>query len=151
MTKFIVHAGTGTIIDASECLIFDSEKMTDAEQEQLTGDDFFDDLYVISIAEQYGVRINTELPADTNHGNIMSFAPNALREEALALLANGRYASNAETNDALAYMAYIATDEELQTIGGHILNDDNLWNEYTPSIVDGALWGEAQYKSKEGK
>ena len=152
MTKFIVHAGTGTIIEASECLIFDIEKMTDAEQAQLTGDDYFDDGYVVSLAEQYGVPVNTSLPADTNYGNIISFAPSALREEAQEILGSGKYGKDLAVNDALAFVAYIATDEELQLVSSYILNDDALWAEYVPAVVSGALWGELEYrKNKEEK
>lgn len=145
MSKLIIHLGTGTILDADDGVVV-------LNTDLIANDDDFDiddESSIIQMAELYGKPVNTELPADTNYGNIISFSPSSLREEARELLGLGKYAHDEEINDALSFMAFLATDEELQITANYILNDDSLWNEYTPSIVSGAMWAETQYKNLE--
>ena len=51
---YVVHAGTDTIIDLSECRIVDLPAL-DVE---LDGDDYCDDLVILQAAEQYGIEPN---------------------------------------------------------------------------------------------
>lgn len=149
MTKFIVHTGTGTIIDASECVIIDTEDFSGSFTDTLTGDEYFDDGTVCEYAEEHGKPVNTSLSADTNYGNIISFSPSTLREEARVLLGLKKYEHDKEITDALSYLCEVATDTELQSIGSYILSDDKLWGEYNPALISGALWGKDYYKEEK--
>ena len=51
MTKLIIHIGTGTIIDADECVIVDVERLDDHDT-TLVNDG--DDSDVVEIAERLG-------------------------------------------------------------------------------------------------
>ena len=55
MTKLVVHIGTGTIIDADECVIVDVEKLDDHDT-TLVNDG--DDSDVVEIAERLGKPLN---------------------------------------------------------------------------------------------
>ena len=55
MTKLVVHIGTGTIIDADECVIVDVEKLDDHDT-ALVNDG--DDSDVVEIAERIGTPLN---------------------------------------------------------------------------------------------
>jgi hypothetical protein len=57
MSRLIVHAGTGTILDASECVVVDADYFDDHDMARLSGDDYFDDDVVVEIAERCGVAI----------------------------------------------------------------------------------------------
>lgn len=49
MTTYIYHEGTGTIIDANECVLVDVPDDLD-----MTGDDYFDDEVVERLADEIG-------------------------------------------------------------------------------------------------
>jgi len=56
--KLVVHPGTGTIIDADECVFLDTDiDLTEEEHELLTGDDYFDDIAICDIAEALGKKL----------------------------------------------------------------------------------------------
>ena len=57
MSRLIVHAGTGTIVDASECVLVDTDLFDDHDMARLSGDDYFDDSVIVEIAERCGVAI----------------------------------------------------------------------------------------------
>ena len=141
MTKLIVHIGTGTIIDANECVIVDVDRLDDHDT-TLVNDG--DDSDVVEIAERLGKPLNL---TDLTYRNTVAFSPSALRSEAEEQLSQG-YA----TDDSIAYLTWtaeVATDEELSSVADYILNDDTMWNEYNTTVMDGMRQG---YKwSKENK
>jgi hypothetical protein len=57
MSRLVVHAGTGTILDASECVLVDTDLFDDHDMARLSGDDYFDDGVVVEIAERCGVAV----------------------------------------------------------------------------------------------
>lgn len=138
MTKLIVHIGTGTIIDADECVIVDTDKFDDHDDARITGDDYFDDSVVVEIAERIGTPINQ---TDLTYRNTVAFSPMSLRSEAQELLSQGYYDADEDILKQLAWCAEIATDDELNQVAGYILNDDALWAEYNTTIMDGIRQG----------
>ena len=141
MTKLVVHIGTGTIIDADECVIVDVEKLDDHDT-ALVNDG--DDSDVVEIAERIGTPLNL---TDLTFRNTVAFSPSALRSEAEEQLGQG-YA----TDDSIAYLTWcaeVATDDELNEVAGYILNDDTLWGEYNTTVMDGMRQGFAWSKEKK--
>ena len=142
MTKLIVHIGTGTIIDADECVIVDVEKLDDHDT-TLVNDG--DDSDVVEVAERLGKPLNL---TDLTYRNTVAFSPSALRSEAEEQLSNG-YATD---DDVIAYLTWateVATDDELNEVAGYILNDDGLWGEYNTTVMDGMRQGFAWSKEKK--
>ena len=141
MTKLVVHIGTGTIIDADECVIVDVEKLDDHDT-ALVNDG--DDSDVVEIAERLGKPLNL---TDLTYRNTVAFSPSALRSEAEEQLSQG-YA----TDDSIVYLTWcaeVATDDELNEVAGYILNDDGLWTEYNTTVMDGMRQGFAWSKEKK--
>lgn len=148
MAKFIVHLGTETIIDASECVIIDMDDLDDHDEARITGDDYFDDGVVCELAERLGRPVNTSVPADVTYGNAMLFSPSALRENAREVIGIGAYDLFPDTKDALLWVAGIATDEELQETGSWILSDDDLWETYNLSFMEGIREAHDRFKGR---
>ena len=142
MTKLVIHIGTGTIIDADECVIVDVERLDDHDT-TLVNDG--DDSDVVEIAERLGKPLNL---TDLSFRNTVAFSPSSLRSEAEEALSQGF----ATDDDDIAYLTWtseVATDEELSSVADYILNDDTMWNEYNTTVMDGMRQG---YRwSKENK
>jgi hypothetical protein len=145
MTKLVVHIGTGTIIDADECVIVDTDKFDDHDEARMSGDDYFDDSVVVEIAGRLGKPLNL---TDLSFRNTVAFSPSSLRSEAEEALSQGF----ATDDDDIAYLTWtdeVATDDELSSVADYILNDDTLWGEYNTTVMDGMRQG---YRwSKENK
>ena len=142
MTKLIVHIGTGTIIDADECVIVDVDRLDDHDT-TLVNDG--DDSDVVEIAERLGKPLNL---TDLSFRNTVAFSPSSLRSEAEEALSQGFYTDD----DDIAWLTWtseVATDDELSSVADYILNDDTLWGEYNTTVMDGMRQG---YRwSKENK
>lgn len=142
MTKLIVHIGTGTIIDANECVIVDVDRLDDHDT-TLVNDG--DDSDVVEIAERLGKPLNL---TDLSFRNTVAFSPSSLRSEAEEALSQGFYTDD----DDIAWLTWtseVATDDELSSVADYILNDDTLWGEYNTTVMDGMRQG---YRwSKENK
>lgn len=62
MSRYIIHPGTLTVIDADECLILDIDTdLSDEERDKLDGDDYFDDALICEYAERYGSKMKVEV------------------------------------------------------------------------------------------
>ena len=142
MTKLIVHIGTGTIIDANECVIVDVDRLDDHDT-TLVNDG--DDSDVVEIAERLGKPLNL---TDLSFRNTVAFSPSSLRSEAEEALSQGFYTDD----DDIAWLTWtseVATDDEQSSVADYILNDDTLWGEYNTTVMDGMRQG---YRwSKENK
>ena len=142
MTKLIVHIGTGTIIDADECVIVDVERLDDHDT-TLVNDG--DDSDVVEIAGRLGKPLNL---TDLSFRNTVAFSPSSLRSEAEEALSQG-FATDDDDIAYLTWTAEVATDDELSGVADYILNDDTMWNEYNTTVMDGMRQG---YRwSKENK
>lgn len=150
MTKYIIHPGTLTIINADECLVLDLDTdLTPEEREQLDGDDYFDDALIASIAEERGKKFPG---TDLTTSNSISFSPSCLRAEAEYLLEDylGDDIEGDLNNQAVTWCADKATDEQLNFIAGYILNGFSEWStfneEYREAIIDGIRFGYEESK-----
>lgn len=142
MTKLVIHIGTGTIIDADECVIVDVEKLDDHDT-ALVNDG--DDSDVVEIAGRLGKPLNL---TDLSFRNTVAFSPSSLRSEAEEALSQG-FATDDDDIAYLTWTAEVATDDELSGVADYILNDDTMWNEYNTTVMDGMRQG---YRwSKENK
>jgi hypothetical protein len=142
MTKLVIHIGTGTIIDADECVIVDVEKLDDHDT-ALVNDG--DDSDVVEIAERLGKPLNL---TDLSFRNTVAFSPSSLRSEAEEAISQG-FATDDDDIAYLTWTAEVATDDELSGVADYILNDDTMWNEYNTTVMDGMRQG---YRwSKENK
>lgn len=142
MTKLIIHIGTGTIIDADECVIVDVEKLDDHDT-ALVNDG--DDSDVVEIAGRLGKPLNL---TDLTYRNTVAFSPSSLRSEAEEAISQG-FATDDDDISYLTWTAEVATDDELSGVADYILNDDTMWNEYNTTVMDGMRQG---YRwSKENK
>ena len=142
MTKLVIHIGTGTIIDADECVIVDVEKLDDHDT-ALVNDG--DDSDLVEIAERLGKPLNL---TDLSFRNTVAFSPSSLRSEAEEAISQG-FATDDDDIAYLTWTAEVATDDELSGVADYILNDDTMWNEYNTTVMDGMRQG---YRwSKENK
>ena len=135
MTKFIVHIGTGTIIDASDDVyIFDTDTLTESERERLTGDDYFDDQLICGLAEEIGTKLSPEL-LEMTYGNTVSFSPTALRIE----VQESETLREELGEDNTAWVLSDATAEDFSFIAGVALGDDRMWSEYTLTVANAII------------
>jgi hypothetical protein len=127
MTTYIYHEGTGTIIDASECVLVDVPDDLD-----MTGDDYFDDEVVERLADEIGRPINT---TDLTFGNCVAYSPSAIRQEVRENLSY-----NDAIDETVLAWALRATDDQLNAVASYILNSSaNVWDSYTEDLVDGLI------------
>lgn len=143
--KYIIHPGTGTIIEASDCLVLDLDlDLTDDERAHLEGDDYFDDALICTIAEERGKKFPG---TDLTFSNSISFSPSALRDWALFLIKDDP--EDGEYRSAIEWCIK-ASDDELNGIATYVLNCwDSLWEEYREAVIDGILFG--YEKNKKGE
>ena len=138
MTKLIIHIGTGTIIDANECVILDVDKLDEQDTFLVDGDD----ADIVGVAERLGKPLNL---TDLSFRNTVAFSPSSLRSEAEEAISQGF----ATDDDDIAYLTWVlevATDDELNGVADYILNDDTMWNEYNTTVMDGMRQGYKWHK-----
>lgn len=125
--KLIIHAGTGTIIDADDqVFILDMNDLTDEERKEALVDEN-DDL-IVELAKSKGSRL-TEDALDIDPGNSMVFTPFSIRYEiggAEGLLVG---------EDMEDWVLNRATDDELREVGKVALADEMLWENYSDVLV----------------
>lgn len=127
MTTYIYHEGTGTIIDANECVLVDVPDDLD-----MTGDDYFDDEVVERLADEIGRPINT---TDLTFSNCVAYSPSAIRQEVRENLSY-----NDAIDETVLSWALRATDDQLNAVASYILNSSaNVWDSYTEDLVDGLI------------
>ena len=141
MTKLVIHIGTGTIINADECVILDVERLDEHDTFLVDGDD----ADIVGVAERLGKPLNL---TDLTYRNTVAFSPSSLRSEAEEAISQG-FATDDDDISYLTWTAEVATDDELSGVADYILNDDTMWNEYNTTVMDGMRQG---YRwSKENK
>lgn len=138
MTKLVIHIGTGTIIDADECVILDVDKLDEHDTFLVDGDD----ADIVGVAERLGKPLNL---TDLSFRNTVAFSPSSLRSEAEEAISQGVYTDD-EDIAWLTWTAEVATDDELNSVADYILNDDTMWNEYNTTVMDGMRQGYRWHK-----
>ena len=138
MTKLVIHIGTGTIINADECVILDVERLDEHDTFLVDGDD----ADIVGVAERLGKPLNL---TDLSFRNTVAFSPSSLRSEAEEAISQGF----ATDDDDIAYLTWVlevATDDELSGVADYILNDDTMWNEYNTTVMEGMRQGYKWHK-----
>lgn len=127
--KLIVHAGTGTIIDADDGVyLIDTDSIHDEALASLLED--ADESEVVDIAVTKGRRLNSET-LEMTHRNVVAFSPTALRYEVEENLSVA-----SQLGDTIAQWARTANAIELDKVAEFIMNDELLWEHYTNIVAD---------------
>lgn len=124
MTTYLVHAGTGTIIDAS-----DDVYVVTVTADTVIGDD---DNAVVTLAMSNGKRLEIN---DLTWGNTVAYSPSAIRTEVRESL------SEYYPDEAWVSWAENATDDELNEVASYILSADDVWQNFTINLVEGLREG----------
>lgn len=132
MSRLIVHIGTGTIVDAAECVLVDTDQFDDHDMARLSGDDYFDDGVVVEIAERCGVAVDI-------HEQILRAISGAL------LRHRDEDVSDGETVDMVCELLGVAGLDPFEDVQTNFLSDLRRdaarWNAFmnTP-IQNGSAW-----------
>lgn len=132
MTTYLIHAGTGTIIDAN-----DGVYVVTVTADTIVGDD---DDAMVTLAMSNGKRLEI---TDLTWGNCVAYSPSAIREEIRESL------SEYYGDEEWLSWAENATDDELNAVARYILSADDVWQNFSTNLVEGLREG---YRwSKEAK
>ena len=131
MTRYIVHPGTGTIIDADDGVyLIDTETMTPHHTAIMLD---ADDNEIVELAQEIGRPIN-----DLSYTNSIAYSPASIREEVRESL---RYKMSDDDKEMLDWAETTASADNLETIAQYILSSDSLWADYQEHLIDGLRWG----------
>jgi hypothetical protein len=132
VTRYIVHAGTGTIIDIDDgTYIIDTENMTDEQADVLADGD---DQQIADLAKSIGEKASSVI-TDLRFGNCISYSPMAIREEIRESLWEAY--SDDDKNRKVMEWALSATNAELALVAEFVLQSDAVWAEYPASVLEG--------------
>jgi hypothetical protein len=132
--KLIVHAGTGTIIEADDNVwILDTDRLDDETIKELIskyGKDDWDDNTAVDIATSYGRRIDKgaiELSTET----ALPLTPTSIRYEIMENDEVWEYLST-----EVAQWVLDTNDRNLLEVAEIALNDQRLWENYLNVLLD---------------
>ena len=144
MTKYIIDAVTGTILDMASCYIVDAE---------LLGDDLMlTDSEAGELANEHGISV-AKIARDTGFGDnqyryTVSYSPLSIKDEADSLLEGGVYEEGDREYEALVW-AKDADPEELRAISDSIMGQDAVWDGFRENLTEMLVFVHAL--RKEGK
>ena len=131
MTKLIVDATNGTILNMNDCYIIDAE---------LLGDDIvLSDREVQELANEHGISV-AKMARDTGFGDnayryTVSYSPRSIKDEADSLLDGGVFIEEDKEYKALLWVKDEATTEELETISDGAMSNDSVWQEFRETLI----------------
>jgi len=131
MTKLIVDATNGTILNMNDCYIVDAE---------LLGDDIvLSDREVQELANEHGISV-AKMARDTGFGDnayryTVSYSPRSIKDEADSLLDGGVFIEEDKEYKALLWVKDEATTEELETISDGAMSNDSVWQEFRETLI----------------
>lgn len=124
--KLIVHAGTGTIIDADDqVFVLDISQLTDDERKETLVDQN-DDL-IVRLAKSKGRRLHED-DLDITPSNSIVFTPFSIRYE----IESGDFLVQEEIKN---WIVNQATDDELSAIGNIAMTDEMMWENYSDVLI----------------
>lgn len=125
--KLIVHAGTGTIIDADDqVFILDMSQLTDEERKETLADE--NDYLIVELAKKKGRRVRQE-DLDLTPSNSITFTPFTIRYE-IGAMEGLIVDKNLED-----WVLNRATDDELTEVAQIALNDEMMWENYSDVLI----------------
>lgn len=136
MTKLLIDAQTGTILQVEHCFIVETD---DLDEDQDTILESGSDTEISDLARATGISLK-EMGQDTGWGDnkyafTVSYSPKSIRDEAFAMLDNHIYEPEDEHYHVVKWTAYEATDEQLAEVGAMICGSDATWDDYTNNIM----------------
>lgn len=145
MTKYIIDATNGTILNMNDCYIVDAE---------LLGDDIMlSDREAQEIANEHGISV-AKMARDTGFGDnayryTVSYSPLSIKDEIDAWIDGGIYTEEDAEYRALMW-AKNTTIENLTLISDLCMSYDSMWDGFRDNMIDSlkAIYEEV---NKEGK
>ena len=131
MTKYIIDATNGTILNMNDCYIVDAE---------LLGDDIvLSDREAQQLANEHGISV-AQITRDTGFGDnayryTVSYSPLSIKDEADSLLEGGVYEEGDREYEALVW-AKDADPEELRVISDSIMSQDAVWDGFRETLTE---------------
>jgi hypothetical protein len=131
MTKYIIDATNGTILNMNDCYIVDAE---------LLGDDIMlSDSEAQQLANEHGISV-AKMARDTGFGDnayryTVSYSPLSLRDEANMLIEGGIFTEEDEEHCALRWAGENAEIEELAEISEGIMAWDSIWQDFRTNFI----------------
>ena len=141
MTKLIVDATNGTILNMNDCYIVDAE---------LLGDDIvLSDREVQDLANKHGISV-AQMARDTGFGDnkyrwTVSYSPLSIKDEVDAWIEGGVYTNDDDEYPALLW-AKDASEEDLSIVSDTIMSNDGVWDDFRNNLLESLFWA---YKSKK--
>ena len=131
MTKLIIDATNGTILNMNDCYIVDAE---------LLGDDIvLSDREAQELANEHGISV-AKMARDTGFGDnayryTVSYSPRSIKDEADSLLDGGVFIEEDKEYKALLWVKDEATTEELETISDGAMSNESVWQEFRETLI----------------
>lgn len=142
----IVGMDDGIILDLNRCVILEESDLSINEKTLL---DTGTEMEALTIAERHGTSLRRILEAcgygDLHYRNCLSLSPFVLRTEFSELpslfpdqLNDDSISGVKEMRETLAWGASLS-DEQLNYIAQHALQDDELWSQWRATVIDSLL------------
>ena len=131
MTKYIIDATNGTILNMNDCYIVDAE---------LLGDDIMlSDSEAQQLANEHGISV-AKMARDTGFGDnayryTVSYSPLSIKDEADSILEGGIYVEGDREYEALVW-AKDADLADLTDISDSIMSQDGVWNGFRENLTE---------------
>lgn len=143
MSKLIVCATTGTILNVEQCFLVDTDDLNESDSALL---DNASDSEIGELAKRAGKSLLVTYGSDTGWGDnayrfTVSYSPNSIRDEADAILDGGVYddPEDSHIKEAMEW-ALTAKTEELKVVGDYAMSDDHVWDGFRRNLVDALVF-----------
>ena len=146
MSKYIIDATNGTILNMSDCYIVDAE---------LLGDDIMlSDSEAQELANKHGISV-AQMARDTGFGDnayryTVSYSPKSIHDECESFLDGGIYDETDREWHAVKWVLDTATQEQIENLSQWIMSNDSVWNEYRSNLMESLMFVYAE-ETKETK
>jgi hypothetical protein len=125
MTKYIIHKGTGTIIDADDGVyILDDDHLNDDEVANI-----FEPEDLLEFVDTKARRLQGDT-LELHFTNTIAFSESAIKEE----MSSDLMAPLAE--NIKDWVADFATHEDFEILASLILTDERIWSTYPEVLID---------------
>lgn len=144
MTKYIIDATNGTILNMNDCYIVDAE---------LLGDDIMlSDSEAQQLANEHGISV-AQMARDTGFGDnayryTVSYSPLSIKDEADSLLEGGVYEECDREYEALVW-AKDADPKDLERVSNAIMSQDSVWDGFRENLTEMLVFVHALRKEEK--
>ena len=144
MTKYIIDATNGTILNMNDCYIVDAE---------LLGDDIMlSDSEAQQLANEHGISV-AQMARDTGFGDnayryTVSYSPLSIKDEADSLLEGGIYEESDREYEALVW-AKDADPKDLERVSNAIMSQDGVWDGFRENLTEMLVFVHALRKEEK--